>query len=384
MKVKQVFTLLIFATVMISCGGGGNQISGSFTNGSGKTIYLERFEKSMPVVVDSAKLADDGSFSLTFPNKTELYRLRIQPNDFAVLILDSTDKPEIKGDANQIYATYTISGARNSELIQSFFKRTNEYMIERETLRQKLMAVAIDDSVNRNKILAEVEIAKTNFNNYKYDFVDKNPNSPALVTTMNQFDPVGEIDYFKKIESALSVSMPNSEYHLAVKQTIEQAQFQKQMMEMQKAEEERLANILKPGTAAPEIDLPGVDGKNKKLSSLRGKYVLIDFWASWCAPCRRENPTVVALYNKYNGRGFEIFSVSLDKEKDKWINAIREDGLIWPSHVSDLKQWETSVIGVYQFSSIPFTVLIDKQGNVISTNLRGTQLEDKLRELFGS
>ncbi|HRJ36843.1 MAG TPA: TlpA disulfide reductase family protein, partial [Flavobacteriales bacterium] len=245
-------------------------------------------------------------------------------------------------------------------------------------------AVAIDDSVNRNKILAEVEIAKTNFNNYKYDFVDKNPNSPALVTTMNQFDPVGEIDYFKKIESALSVSMPNSEYHLAVKQTIEQAQFQKQMMEMQKAEEERLANILKPGTAAPEIDLPGVDGKNKKLSSLRGKYVLIDFWASWCAPCRRENPTVVALYNKYNGRGFEIFSVSLDKEKDKWINAIREDGLIWPSHVSDLKQWETSVIGTYQFSSIPFTVLIDKQGNVISTNLRGTQLEDKLRELFGS
>jgi thiol-disulfide isomerase/thioredoxin len=133
---------------------------------------------------------------------------------------------------------------------------------------------------------------------------------------------------------------------------------------------------------APEISMKNPDGKILKLSDLKGKVVLIDFWASWCGPCRQENPNVVRLFKKYQSKGFTVFSVSLDEDINAWKNAIQKDGLIWQNHVSDLKGWETPLISTYGFDAIPFTVLINKEGKVIGTNLRGEQLEQKLEKLF--
>ncbi|HLP12976.1 MAG TPA: TlpA disulfide reductase family protein, partial [Flavobacteriales bacterium] len=133
----------------------------------------------------------------------------------------------------------------------------------------------------------------------------------------------------------------------------------------------------------PEIKLPGLDGKDKSLSSLRGKVVLVDFWASWCRPCRAENPNVVRLYNKYNKKGFEVFSVSLDKEKSAWEAAITKDGLLWPNHISDLLQWQSIVVKQFGIQGIPYTILVDRDGKIIAKNLRGADLEAKLAELFG-
>ena len=134
---------------------------------------------------------------------------------------------------------------------------------------------------------------------------------------------------------------------------------------------------------APEIAMEDPEGKIRKLSDLRGKYVLIDFWASWCGPCRKENPNVVKLYKKYKDDGFEVFSVSLDKTKEAWKRAIKADNLIWDNHVSELNYWNSSVVQTYKFQGIPFTVLVDKNGEIIERNLRGIELENKLVEIFG-
>ena len=136
------------------------------------------------------------------------------------------------------------------------------------------------------------------------------------------------------------------------------------------------------GAVAPDFEQATPEGKSMKLSDLRGKVVLVDFWASWCGPCRKENPHVVKLYDKYKSKGFDVMGVSLDKTKDRWVNAIEKDDLRW-NHVSDLKGWSNVVAKQYSVSSIPHTLLLDKDGKILARNLRAKQLEIKLVELFG-
>jgi peroxiredoxin len=138
---------------------------------------------------------------------------------------------------------------------------------------------------------------------------------------------------------------------------------------------------LKVGQQAPDISLPDQTGNIKTLSSLRGKYVLLDFWASWCGPCRFENPNVVRLYQKYQDKNFTILSVSLDSDEKSWLRAIEADGMEW-NHVSDLKKWESSIIPVYHLDAIPMTYLLDDKGIIIGKNLRGADLENKLAEVL--
>ena len=143
--------------------------------------------------------------------------------------------------------------------------------------------------------------------------------------------------------------------------------------------EEKLRTTIGAGRTAPEIEMKDPNGVTRKLSDLRGKVVMIDFWASWCSPCRAENPNVVRLYKKYHDKGFEIYSVSLDKTRDAWLRAIQQDGLEWTNHVSDLNGWTSSGGATYGIRSVPSTVLVDRDGKIIARNLRGQELANKLK-----
>ena len=176
------------------------------------------------------------------------------------------------------------------------------------------------------------------------------------------------VPLFGDVYSALEKQHPNSPIIRAMGMQVQQ------MKEME--------SVVNGEMEAPEIVLPNPQGKEMKLSDLRGKYVLIDFWASWCGPCRRENPNVKRIYNTYKNKGFTIFSVSLDENPEHWKLAIEKDGLDWPYHVSDLKRWQSPLPQIYGFDGIPFTVLVNKEGKIIAKGLRGATLEWKLRELL--
>lgn len=135
------------------------------------------------------------------------------------------------------------------------------------------------------------------------------------------------------------------------------------------------------GEQAPELSLPNKNGDTITLSSLKGKIVLIDFWASWCVPCRRNNPFLVYLYKKYKSKGFEIYGLSIDEEKDRWLNAVKKDKLTWPQ-VVDNKGWDAPSSLVYGVDAIPANFLLDKEGKIVAVNLEGMALEKKLKALL--
>jgi peroxiredoxin len=148
---------------------------------------------------------------------------------------------------------------------------------------------------------------------------------------------------------------------------------------MQNEQKKKLSDLT--GKPAPEINLPDTEGKLTTLSSFRGKYVLVDFWASWCGPCRQENPNVVKAYNQYKDKNFTVLGVSLDRARQPWLKAIKDDQLNW-KHISDLKYWESAVVPVYRIEGIPYNVLVDPMGNIVASNLRGPALQSKLAEIL--
>jgi peroxiredoxin len=147
------------------------------------------------------------------------------------------------------------------------------------------------------------------------------------------------------------------------------------------AERETILMKVEPGQPAPDFTMNDTTGKAFQLSSLKGSFVLVDFWASWCRPCRAENPNVVAAFNKFKGKGFTVLGVSLDSEREKWLKAIAADHLTW-NHVSDLAGWKNQAAQLYGVMSIPGNFLLDKEGKIVAANLRGEALEQKLTELL--
>lgn len=329
-------------------------------------------------IVGNGQYVDYGSF--TFDPKgngtftigavvpvADFYVLRAG-NNHINLIITNSDTIKVFGDGRDLLRNINIIGNEDSQRLLEFLRMQNDMSLLRDSIQIEL---------NKNP-MSQNELNQLYMNRYKQfeyfrdRFVQQFPNSPALIGPMQTYDPEKEFDKYSALAEKVIAAVPNGQVAQQLRQSV--------AMYRQRA---AASQLLAPGSLAPELEGPSPDGTTYKLSSLRGKVVLIDFWASWCGPCRKENPGVVALYEKYKDKGFTVFSVSLDADKNAWMRAIESDKLIWPYHISELKRWDGMLSRSYGVNSIPFTVLIDAEGKVIEKNLRGPLLEQKLQQIFG-
>lgn len=319
--------------------------------------------------IKATKLAKDGTFEIKTSVPGEDYYVLRVGEKYVNLILRKGSDIKIYGDGNKIEHFNNIVGSDESSNLNKFAIKLDKW----NKLKDSATMVVQNDPAKGEQINADMKHYYQEFQNDFQSFVADNQNSPAVIVALGVIDPNQDFASYESIIKQLEGSFPQSKTVQAVTQNYLQLKAQKDA-----------SNALAEGKPAPDFEELMLDRKTTmKLSDLKGKVVLLDFWASWCGPCRKENPNVVNLYNQYKDKGFTVMSVSLDDNLDRWKQAIQQDGLTWPNHVSDLKKWSSAAAQKYAVRGIPFTVLIDQEGNIIATNLRGQGLEDALIQILG-
>lgn len=297
------------------------------------------------------------------------YRLTFYKKQYVDVILDGSDV-EINVDGNSPSGFVEIKGSPDHDLIGQIQKVLQGAQTSpvATTLEQEYMMAA---QAGDQKKADELQARYWDVINGSYDSVvtllKSKPVSLAMVNLMmnnNLLDRDRYFSFYEETATRLQSEWPSSKYT---------AQFVDMVTKMK---------ITAIGSLAPEISLPTPNGDTVRLSSYRGKYVLVDFWAKWCGPCRRENPNVVKAYHAFKGKGFEILGVSLDRTREDWVQAIQDDGLVW-THVSDLKYFDSQAAADYNINAIPFSILVGPDGRIVEKNLRGPALHKKLAEIFG-
>lgn len=296
------------------------------------------------------------------------YRLNFYGLQFVDFILDHSDLV-INVDGSDQAGFSEIKGSPDMDLItkvQELMSQVQSSPRSAELNESFTAARMVSDMAK----MEEVQLAYMEMLNEGYDQVatllkEHGPSLATinLLTSSNTLDRDRHFDLYLHIAEELKREWPQYKVAQEFIATVEKMK------------------VVAIGQPAPEIALPDPNGQIVKLSSLQGKYVLVDFWAKWCGPCRKENPNIVRLYHQYKDKGFEVFGVSLDRSKEDWVQGIQEDGLVW-THVSDLKYFNSQAASDYGINAIPFSVLIDPEGIIVGKNLRGPGLEKRLKEIF--
>ncbi|WP_377189111.1 redoxin domain-containing protein [Mucilaginibacter ximonensis] len=329
-------------------------------------------------IIDSTLLAD-GSFTITgsIPSPSNALLVLDHKGIGITKLGNGADALEFMLDKGTTNVNTTKDSVKHAEITGSVINDEDKYLTQQlnyfnnEAKKLNDEAKATPEATQKtpefqSKMQARFKALQSKQHDMLKDFVATHPHSYESLMVLNLMNgqganPFETGDLYSKIDQDLR----DTEVGKMIRQNIDDAK------------------VTAVGAVAPDFTQPDVNGAPVKLSSFKGKYVLIDFWASWCGPCRAENPNVVKAYNKYKAKNFTILGVSLDRqgEKDKWLEAIKHDGLTW-TQVSDLKAWYNEVAALYKVQSIPANFLIDPNGKIIARDLRGADLEQKLAELF--
>ena len=385
---KKILFAVLITTLFFACKNGNEKmftVSGKINNASGKTVYLEEVSigTMRAVTVDTAELGADGSFTLTAPmGEAAIYNVRVDQNQYPVAsVINDNASVELNAtmkNDNSMFAEYEVKGSAASQSMQDYMKNFNDRLktiFDAAREADSLRSLVASDSIINIKAQQMATTARE-LKDYTLAEIKKSTN-PALI--------LFQLGYYQSSANNPNLGLlpiENEEVSGIVNTAVKNNPDHVSLAGLKKTLDAQLnASQGWVGKPAPDFTLPDQNGTPVSLSSFKGKYVLVDFWASWCKPCRIENPNIVAAYNKFKDKNFTILGVSLDEDKDAWLQAIKNDKLTWP-HVSDLKQWDSMVIPLYQFNGIPYNVLLDPQGNVIAEALRGADLEARLAQLI--
>ena len=367
--------LLAFSLFLYSCGGGNNKFTviGNVKNIPSGTVVLEEINMDALVAIDSATADESGNFELEGTAlEPHLYRLNFGEGRFILLSLDKGNV-KVTADWNTI-ENYDVSGSASSESLKKLRLVVREHMRDLSKMEVVLDSLkANNDTLKLASAIASRKEMNVSLTRYLEQYADTTQYLPNAIFAAQIVNPQAEKEFMESFIQGLPTRFKDSK--LAKEFT---DRYNERMTAMNRQQAPPAA-----AGQAPEISLQTPDGKTVTLSSMRGKYVLVDFWASWCGPCRRENPNVVRAYNAFKNKNFTILGVSLDEDKDKWLEAIKKDDLTW-THVSDLKGWQSLAARDYNVNAIPANFLIDPDGNIIASNLRADDLTAKLQEVLGN
>jgi thiol-disulfide isomerase/thioredoxin len=386
---KKIFLYLLAAIIITGCKNNVVQISGSLVNpASGEYIYLDELKSDKLVSVDSMIIKDDGSFSfkreIKFPS---FYLLKINESNFLTMLIEPGEKISLNAKYDSLNYPVSVTGSKGTESMAEYNRTL------RKTINKLL---GLNDIYTRNvgspdlpsviqSLDSTAQVYLNEINSYTKRYIDQNITSLVTLVALYQqvapgvsvLNPTRDLKYFVKVDSAMSILYPEYEPVTSLHGQVQE------LVSSAKAEP-GITPAVGDLSEAPDISLPTPEGDTITLSSTRGSVVLLDFWASWCAPCRKESPNLVKAYNLYHMKGFQIYQVSLDKTREAWIKGIADDKLGKWIHVSDVKYWNSIVVPLYKLEQIPYNYLLDKEGRIISSDLRGDKLQNKLAELFGN